>query len=1085
MMPTNNPMQKSPKKKEGEGISSKVSEFFTKKGKSAKEFLLKKKEDFEIGSWLKKARSFESKKEYKKALDAYLKFLEIKLRVIKERPEQTLRAYFDLIPYYIKIAECYRKTKHLRPQDRIVDMRKAAEFYQKAAQMCIEQKTFNQAYSCYEEASHCYQEIEEFDNAAKCYIKIAEMYYKIKSFLMSSTSYVKAGELYKKGMNFENAAKAYINASTLNLKIKNPREAILNYTNAGDCFERLRNYSESVKFYLEAVELSSELEHYQETAELYGKIGSAYEKLKDYVNGIHYYLKSSDLGDNSVKKGSYGGAGRCYESLNSYEESIEYYNRAANISSKLKENLEAALFYKDIARCYENLRKEEEAANFYFQYAEFGSLEGDAESKKGYEKASHLFIKNAKKFFQEKDYEGAIKNYKKAADCYEKLGKYEEAAKIFHNEISELELKRENYNEMIKAYLEGAKFYEKANNLKEAALAYRRAEDYKEAAKVYLLYASEEDKNKNLYFSANGYKNAADCYEELKDVRNSKANYAKAIHTYLKHIDKLEYMNVTKEDKENKGNTNRKIAECYIQMNDMPNAKKHLEIALEFYNENKMEKESSLTNALLSIAKADLAVKQGDYPNASQFLNSSISLIEESIKEGNFSKEYKNFLQKNKEKAKNLLKEIGAKPELTLLMDRHSYTFVDIPLLINALITNQSAQDVFEINFISHIPYELEISILPTPISSLKGGNSIKNSLEIIPKKVGEYRIRPLEVYYKDKEGNKYVKASNQVTIKVVEKPSMDYKDYRFTVNSYMEYAETQLKNKNYFHAGEGYRGVAETFGRFNEESASKENYERAIENYLKYIEELSKEELDVVKFHSLSETYRRIGECYEIINSLEDAETFYSKSLEFYEKTKEKTFSHQEKLKVEYQILVTKAFLEKVKAKFSIKHGNYEKANSLLEESIKFLEESIKKGDFSKSYEEFLEKNQREAKALMEDIKGKPAVSLILHYEKETVVNMPLRFNVKVSNEWDKPIYDLKFLIKLPSEFLLKTSPEQIQKLEPKSEKNVSIEIIPKALGEYKFKPFDLIYKDEKENNYMRGGDQISLKISQQKKVY
>jgi len=1057
----------------------KISDLLTKEQKVAKKWIEKKKEDFTMNQLLKKAKEAEAKKKYREAIDAYFKFLEIKLKVIKERPEKTLKEYFGLIPYYVKIAESYRKTKHLRPEDRKIDMEKSAKYYEKAATMCIEQKNYKDAHSYYEEASKSYQEIEEYDNAAMCYVKIAEMYINTKSFLMASSSYVKAAELYDKGNSFEKSAKAYENAAKLNIKIKNFRDAIINYENAGNSYQKLRDYLKGIKFYLEATEIASELEHYQKVAELYGKIGQAYEKLKDYKTGIHYYLKSVELGDDEIKKSSYTGIGRCYENLKLYKESIEYYKKAAEISLNLKKNLDAALLYRDIARCYKSLNDEKSAADFYFQYAEFYSLEDEEEGIKGYEAASDLYLKVAEKFLKKKkNLENAIKTYEKVADCYEKSHQYEKAAEIFHK-IAKLESERDNYDKVIKNYLESARLYEKSGNLEKAALSYRRAEDYRKAIKFYIEYASKEQKKRRLFYAGNGYKNAAECYEKIKDIEKAKSYYAKAIHTYLKHIENLKYVELKKITEENEGNSYRKIAESYILMNEIPNAKKYLENALKYYKENKLTKEETLSEALLSKVNAELSVRQGDYENAYTSLNNSIKIFWELLKDEEFTPEYRTFLERQKKEAEKLLKEISLKPEVSLFMDRRSYTFINTPVIINAFIKNQGNKPVYDLNFLSHLPEELKVLVLPTSIPKLTPEEEIKKAIEILPRKIGEYRIRPLEIYYKDKEGNTYVKPSNNVTLKVVEKPSMDFKDYRFTVASYLEYAETQLKNKNYFHAAEGYRGVAEVYRKFNEDIASKENYEKAIENYLKHSEILLKEKADVVKLHALGDTYKRIGECYEILSILEDSEKYYSKSIEYYEKTKSKVVTQKEKLSLNYQIMVTKAFLAKVQAKFAIQLGDYEKGFSLLENSINLLDEAIKKGDFDKETEEFLEKNLREAKALMESIKYKPNISLELTYSTKAKLNVKHKIEIKVENKWDKPIFDLKFITKLPKEFEISGEIEKIPKLEPKESITLSLFIIPKVIGEYKFKPLDLAYKDEKENNYMKGCEQINIEVT------
>lgn len=1049
----------------------------SKKDEGLKKWIQQKMEDFSMGRLLKKAKDAELKKSYKEAIDLYLKFLEIKLKVIKERPEYGIKSYFELIPYYVTIAECYRKTKHLRPEDRIIDIEKSAKYYEKAAIMAIEKKDYKAAHLYYEEASKSYQEIEKYDKAALSYVKIAQMYYKNKSFLMASSAYVKAAELFEKGSIFEKAAKVYEISAEINKKIKNLRSAINNYENAGNVYQKLKDYSTEIKFYLHASEIASELEHYQKVSELYCKVGQAYENLQDYKNAIHYYTKALEFGDDTIKKLSYYGIARCHEALKEYTKSIEYYLKASQISLNLKENLETAMFYRDIARCYEILDDTENAANFYFQYAEFGVAEKDKESFKGYEKASELYIKNAERHIEKNEIERAVKNYEKASDCYEKLSKYEEAAEIFEK-IAELEFKIERYDKGIKAYFESATLYEKSGNFEKAGLAYQRAEDYKNAIRVYSRYASLAESESRFFKTGSAYKSIANCYDKLNDITNSKAYYARAVHAYLKHLERLKYAELTRSE-ENEGNTLRNIAECYLLMNETPSAKKYFEKALEYYEKNKFLDEEKISRALLARVNAELFIRQGDYENAISLLR-EVEEIFNSLNKENFTKEYLYFLEKQKSESEKLLQDISTKPEVSLLMDRSSYTFINTPVIINAIIKNQSNKPVYDLKFLSHIPNELKVVVLPTPIDKLDSNEEVRNSIEILPLKVGDYRIRPLELYYRDDSGNKYVKASNNVNVKVVEKPSMDFKDYKFTINSYMEYTETQLKNQNYYHAAEGYRGMAEVYGKFNEDTASRENYNRAIETYLKYSEILLKEKLDVVKIYAVAETYAKIANCYEALSLLEDSEKYHSMSIEYYEKAKELVVTQKEKISVEYQLMIEKALLSKVQAKFAIQHGDYTKVSLLLENSIHLFEEVIKKGDFNKEYEEFLDKNQREAKALMRDIQVSPDIALELEYSTEAKINTPHSIIVKVINKWNKEIFDLNFILRIPKEFELKQTIEKIPKLEPGRSSRFFLVITPKVLGEYKFKPLDLTYKDEKENNYMKGCDQVYIRVSE-----
>jgi len=89
---------------------------------------------------------------------------------------------------------------------------------------------------------------------------------------------------------------------------------------------------------------------------------------------------------------------------------------------------------------------------------------------------------------------------------------------------------------------------------------------------------------------------------------------------------------------------------------------------------------------------------------------------------------------------------------------------------------------------------------LPEKIDSLAPGQKLKLYMELIPRNAGEYRIRPVEIYYEDQDANRYVKASNQILIEVVQLPPADYKNHTAAVEQYIKYAENQKENKNYYH---------------------------------------------------------------------------------------------------------------------------------------------------------------------------------------------------------------------------------------------------------------------------------------------
>jgi len=116
-----------------DGIKKSLEKVITSEEKVAADWMKKTKEDMELKRWLKKAEHYEKINDYRHALDAYLNFMELKLRIIKSGPEYTVLDYLTLVPYYIKIGDCYKKIKHYKKEDRLRDFEKAAEYYRKAA----------------------------------------------------------------------------------------------------------------------------------------------------------------------------------------------------------------------------------------------------------------------------------------------------------------------------------------------------------------------------------------------------------------------------------------------------------------------------------------------------------------------------------------------------------------------------------------------------------------------------------------------------------------------------------------------------------------------------------------------------------------------------------------------------------------------------------------------------------------------------------------------------------------------------------------------------------------------------------------
>jgi hypothetical protein len=293
------------------------------------------------------------------------------------------------------------------------------------------------------------------------------------------------------------------------------------------------------------------------------------------------------------------------------------------------------------------------------------------------------------------------------------------------------------------------------------------------------------------------------------------------------------------------------------------------------------------------------------------------------------------------------------------------------------ILMNHGNKEVRKLNFLSHLSEGIDVARPPSVIDSLFAKQSMAAVISLMPKKAGKYRMKPLEVLYEDEVGNKYVKSSNIVSLEIVERPVVDYKNYLDSVEVYHQYAESQLSAKNYFYAGEGYKSAAECF----KEAAMKrpadvarmdEYYKKALEAYTKHVDELrvvsdpSPEQL-----RQIADASFNIADCHEKMNDLLKAGQQLSDAAGVYKAALEKSKSEKEKMFIRSQLSILSASTMRIDGRKAIASGDYESARQMLEKSLITLDEAISRG-WDKDYESFLRGIESETKELLASIKSK-----------------------------------------------------------------------------------------------------------------
>jgi tetratricopeptide (TPR) repeat protein len=734
-------------------------------------FLEKTQDKMDVGNWLKKANKHEQEQEYTKAIESYLHFMEAKLEAIDQNPKESMNDYYALVNYYIKIAECYTKVTHTSLGGKQRDMENAGKYYTIAAKIYLDRQRYDEAFKAYEKAAACYAEVESYINAANTYMDAAALQNSAEKKLLACTCTLKAAEYYEKAQDYVNACKAYLAAGQINEEIKDIYGAMNAYKKAGECNDKLGKPKEAIQYYLKSAELSSSVDRYSEVAQRYSGIAKSYENLKDWESAIFYHLRAAELNkgnDELASSYNFDNVAKCYKTIGNIANAIEFYHKSLSIRVNEKKYSDAAAAAYEIAKIHEQLNDYENAAKMYFQNGEYAASARQKTSD-GFAKSAAMYQQMAEQDLKEGKTENAEANYLEAAKSYDRLNDKKRAAELYEK-LGEIESKN-NYEKSVQHYVEAAARYSQTGENNLAANTYLKAKDYLSAAKNYSIYAQSELKKSRFYYAANGYRKAADTYSKLKKQSDSRDSYIKAVHNYSQYIERAAY--IKSEDKEmNAGNANKKIAECYIELDETPVAKNFLEKARNYFTENKNEKELQVIEALINITDIDLALKAGDYEKGKKLLDKTLISMDEIIISAAWPQDYLEFLQRNKEKINEAIARLQIKPDIELVIEeaKKPYT-VNEQVTIKAKITNKSKYAISNLYFITTLPQELSATKEPEQIPEMKENETLEIEIDATARGAGKFSFAPLEMLYKDKNGNKYMKSSNEIIIEISEPP--------------------------------------------------------------------------------------------------------------------------------------------------------------------------------------------------------------------------------------------------------------------------------------------------------------------------
>jgi hypothetical protein len=119
-----------------------------------------------------------------------------------------------------------------------------------------------------------------------------------------------------------------------------------------------------------------------------------------------------------------------------------------------------------------------------------------------------------------------------------------------------------------------------------------------------------------------------------------------------------------------------------------------------------------------------------------------------------------------------LVTRLQIKPEIDLIIEEPKKTYtVNQRVTIKARITNKSKYSINNLYFVTTLPQELSATREPEQIPEMKENETQEIEIEATALGAGKFSFAPLEMLYKDKNNNKYMKSSNEIIIEINEPP--------------------------------------------------------------------------------------------------------------------------------------------------------------------------------------------------------------------------------------------------------------------------------------------------------------------------
>jgi len=362
-------------------------------------FLEKEKKLKMMLNYYNQALSYESKKNYQKAIKNYQKSLKLALKILDKNHMHIGIIYNSLglvhtetKDYKLAVQE-YEKSLNIFKKIYGKNDSELAIIYNNLAVVYEKSQEFDKAIQLYQTSikiqkeTHSNEIIDTFYNLALLYQKRRQYakafnYYKealpfiINNSVLTATHYNLLGRYYQEIEDNNQALSYYQKALKIREKEfgKESIESSDTYNNLGSIYEALRDYEQALVYYKKSLKISQKIlnKNDLDIAIIYNNIASAYNSLEKYSEAKKYILKTLEMKNNVLKSNdidfavTYTNLGFIYENLNSTKKASMYYNKALTIYQTVfgEESLEVAITYNNIASLYQSKQEYKQSLKY-------------------------------------------------------------------------------------------------------------------------------------------------------------------------------------------------------------------------------------------------------------------------------------------------------------------------------------------------------------------------------------------------------------------------------------------------------------------------------------------------------------------------------------------------------------------------------------------------------------------------------------------------------------------------------------------------------------------------------------------------